>query len=106
MQNAEQQSSTLWKRILQKRNENDAFKPIDRLYIEFDKDQFKGLRFDPMADPDLDKFITDIQEGVRKFNDYLPEEVEHYASRIYDTKPLYESEEAILVRVCVISLLM
>lgn len=86
MQNAEQQSSTLWKRILQKRNENDAFKPIDRLYIEFDKDQFKGLRFDPMADPDLDKFITDIQEGVRKFNDYLPEEVEHYASRIYELR--------------------
>jgi hypothetical protein len=71
---------------LQKRNENDAFKPIDRLYVEFGKDQFKNIQVDPQAEPDLDKFITSIREGDRKFNDYPPEQIEHYASRIYELR--------------------
>lgn len=86
MQNAEQQESSIFKRILEKRQTSDVFKPMDRLYIEFNKDQFAGITFNVDEEPELAKFISEIQNGTHKFNDYPSDEIEYYASRIYELR--------------------
>ena len=59
---------------------------MDRMYIEFNKDQFNGLQFDASEEPELAKFISEIQNGIHKFDDYPHEEIEYYASRIYELR--------------------
>jgi hypothetical protein len=57
---------------------------MDRMYIEFSKDQFKGIQFNESEEPELAKFISEIQNGTHKFDDYPADEIEYYASRIYE----------------------
>jgi hypothetical protein len=86
VQNAEQQPTSIFKKILEKRVTEDVFKPMDRLYIEFNKDRFNGIHIDIDTDPELYKFIQAIQNGSHKFDDYPHEEIEYYASRIYELR--------------------
>lgn len=57
---------------------------MDRLYIEFDKDKFKGI--DASQELEVDQFIKDIQNGTHKFDDYEPLDIEYFASRIYELR--------------------
>ena len=59
---------------------------MDRMYIEFEKDRFNGIQFDHNEEPELAKFISDIQNGTHKFDDYPHEEIEYFASRIYELR--------------------
>ena len=59
---------------------------MDRMYIEFNRDQFQGIQFNKEEEPELAKFISDIQSGAHKFHDYPPEEIDYYASRIYELR--------------------
>ena len=76
----------MWKRILEKKEYKDIFKPIDRLYVEFDKDKFEGIKVNDNLETELASFINDIRSGSRKFNDYTPDEIQYFASRIYELR--------------------
>ena len=86
VQNAEQNESTIFKRILKATNREDFFKPIDRLYIEYNKDQFSNIKIDPTEEPELYQFVNDIRKGTHKFHDYPQEDIDYYASRIYELR--------------------
>ena len=73
----------MWARI-QKRNSEDIFKPIDRLYVEFNKDKFEGI--DASSEPEVDQFIKSIQSGEHKFDDYSAEDIEYFARRTYELR--------------------
>ena len=75
----------MWQRILKKRSD-DIFKPIDRLYIEMDRDKFEGIEVNSEEEPELKTFINDIQQGKSKFDDYPHEQLEYFASRIYELR--------------------
>ena len=57
---------------------------MDRLYVEFDKDKFAGI--DSSTEPEVDRFIKDIQSGEHKFDDYSAEDIEYFARRIYELR--------------------
>ena len=86
MQNEEQSNVTaFWQRIRDTQT-NDAFKPIDRLYIEYDRDQFVGLNVDVIQDPELFSFVDSIKNNTHKFDDYPKHQLEYFARRIYELR--------------------
>ena len=84
IQNQEQSKSSLWFKIRTKTD--DPFKALDRLHIEFDKDGFDGIIVDPSEEPELYQFINDIKTGIHKYGDYPEEQINYFASRIYELR--------------------
>lgn len=84
VQNQEQTRSSLWFKIRTK--QNDPFKPLDRLHIEFDKDGFEGIIVSPTDEPELYQFLEDIKTGIHKYGDYPEEQINYFASRIYELR--------------------
>jgi hypothetical protein len=74
----------LWQRIAVK--SDDPLRPIDRMYVEYARDQFKGLNIDEAVEPELTEFVKSIQSGLRKYNDYPAEQLEYFAQRIYELR--------------------
>jgi hypothetical protein len=56
------------------------------LYIEFEKDKFTGIEFDKTQEPELARFINEIQNGIHKFDDYESDLLEYFAERIYELR--------------------
>ncbi len=84
VQNQEQTRSSLWFKIRTKKD--DPFKSLDRLHIEFDKDGFEGIIVDPKEEPELYQFLEDIKTGTHKYGDYPEEQIDYFASRIYELR--------------------
>ena len=84
VQNQEQTRSSLWFKIRTKKD--DSFKPLDRLHIEFDKDGFNGIIIDANEEPELYQFLEDIKTGTHKYGDYPEEQINYFASRIYELR--------------------
>jgi hypothetical protein len=59
---------------------------MDRLYVEWDRDKFEGIAVNQEFEPELQNFINDIRNGNHKFDDYPPEQIEYFASRIYELR--------------------
>jgi hypothetical protein len=74
----------LWFKIRTK--QNDPFKSLDRLHIEFDKDGFEGIVVSPIDEPELYQFLEDIKTGIHKYGDYPEEQINYFASRIYELR--------------------
>ena len=62
-----------------------AIKPVDLLYSEYSKDQFKGIVVDPINEPELFEFIESSKEKAR-FNNYSQDSLKYYARRIYELR--------------------
>jgi hypothetical protein len=84
VQNQEQTRGSLWFKIRTKND--DSFKPLDRLHIEFDKDGFESIIVDADEEPELHKFLEDIKTGIHKYGDYPEEQINYFASRIYELR--------------------
>jgi hypothetical protein len=84
VQNQEQTRGSLWFKIRTKND--DSFKPLDRLHIEFDKDGFDSIIVDADEEPELYKFLEDIKTGIHKYGDYPEEQINYFASRIYELR--------------------
>jgi hypothetical protein len=56
------------------------------LYVEYSFDEFKGLSVDENTEPDLWLFIDDIQHNGPRFYSYTQEQLENFASRIYELR--------------------
>jgi hypothetical protein len=56
------------------------------LYVEYSFDKFQGLTVDENTESELYTFITDIQNNGPKFYSYTPEQLEYFASRIYELR--------------------
>ena len=84
VQNQEQTRGSLWFKIRTKND--DSFKPLDRLHIEFDKDGFDSIIVDADEEPELHKFLEDIKTGIHKYGDYPEEQINYFASRIYELR--------------------
>jgi hypothetical protein len=84
VQNQEQTRGSLWFKIRTKNN--DSFKPLDRLHIEFDKDGFDSIIVDANEEPELYQFLEDIKTGTHKYGDYPEEQINYFASRIYELR--------------------
>ena len=86
IQNEEQKDPrSFWQRLKNTRH-TDPFKTIDRLYIEYNKDHYADVVFDTAQEPELAKFINDINSGAKKFNDYPTEELDYFAEKIYELR--------------------
>lgn len=82
IQNQEQNENSLWKRL---REQVPAdFKPKDYLRVVFDKGQFDDIQYDPIQEPELDKFIRDIKTNTHSLGDYPQEELKKFAAKIYE----------------------
>jgi hypothetical protein len=83
VQNEEQQSPTaLWSKV----NSKSDYKPRDQLYVEYSFDEFKGLKIDKTTDPELFKFIEDVQNNGPRFYGYTLEQLEKFSSKIYELR--------------------
>lgn len=82
VQNSEQTEETLWQRLQKKK---DELKPIDRLYKEYSRDEFKDLN-GPEDEPELVEFINRTKERGPRFNNYNSEKLEYFARRIYELR--------------------
>ena len=60
-------------------------KPIDLLYREYEKDQFKNILVDPVKEPELFNFVESSKEKAR-FNNYSQDALKYYARRIYELR--------------------
>lgn len=60
-------------------------KPIDLLYNEYGKDQFKTIIVDPVQEPELYNFVESSKEKAR-FNNYSQDSLKYYARRIYELR--------------------
>jgi len=85
VQNAEQGNTTIWARI-QDRVVDPDVKTREQLYIEYSKDQFKGLEVNKDLEPELYNFVEDIKQNGARFYGYTPEQIEHFAKRIYELR--------------------
>jgi hypothetical protein len=84
VQNQEQTRGSLWFKLRTKKD--DSFKPLDRLHIEFDKDGFDGIIVNAIEEPELYQFLEDIRTGAHKYGDYPEEQINYFASRIYELR--------------------
>lgn len=84
VQNGEQSESSLWNRV--RARVSDEFKPKDFLVVVYAKGQFEDFQYDPTVDTELDKFIKDIKNGNHSFGDYTQEQLNLFASRIYELR--------------------
>ena len=82
IQNSEQNEETLWQRLQRKK---DELKPIDRLYKEYSRDEFKGLETENL-EPELFDFIEQTKERGPRFNNFDSEKLEYFARRIYELR--------------------
>jgi hypothetical protein len=82
VQNSEQNEETLWQRLQRKK---DELKPIDRLYKEYSRDEFKGLETANL-EPELFDFIEQTKARGPRFNNYNSEKLEYFARRIYELR--------------------
>jgi hypothetical protein len=86
VQNEEQLvPTTLWQRI-SKTTSADPFKPIDRLYVEYDRDKFAGIVVNKVDEPEVYEFVESIKSGSRKYNDYPQDQIDYFARRIYELR--------------------
>ena len=79
MQNQEQTTNSIWARVA-------GIKPREQLYIEYSKDQFKGLQVDKNLEPELFEFIEDIKSNGPRFYGYTEEQIKHFEERIYELR--------------------
>lgn len=56
------------------------------MIVVFDKEKFNDFQYDPTQEPDLDKFIKDIKNGTSSFGDYPQDQLNTFASRIYELR--------------------
>jgi hypothetical protein len=82
VQNSEQNEETLWQRLQRKK---DELKPIDRLYKEYSRDEFKELETANL-EPELSDFIEQTKARGPRFNNYNSEKLEYFARRIYELR--------------------
>lgn len=59
---------------------------MDRLHIEFAKDGFDGIIVNPSEEPELHRFLQDIKTATHKYGDYPEEQINYFASRIYELR--------------------
>lgn len=83
-QNSEQSESSLWNRIRDRIS--TGFRPKDYLFVAYSKGGFEDFQYDPIEDPELDKFIIDIKTGKHSFGDYPVEKLQYFASKIYELR--------------------
>lgn len=82
VQNSEQSEETLWQRLQKKK---DELKPIDRLYKEYSRDEFKEI--DPEGlETELAEFISQTKTRGPRFNNYDSDKLEYFARRIYELR--------------------
>lgn len=81
MQNAEQQSDTLWKRI----QRHDIFLARDRISREFSVDRFDGL-INIVTDEKTKQFMEDFRKDKTRISTYSDNELEHFAHYIYESR--------------------
>ena len=81
MQNAEQQSDTLWKRI----QRHDIFLARDRISREFSVDRFDGL-INIVTDEKTRQFMEDFRKDKTRISTYSDNELEHFAHYIYESR--------------------
>jgi hypothetical protein len=81
IQNAEQNTDTLWARI-----QRSGIKARDELYKLYGNKVLETLVVDPNADPELYKFIEETNAKGPKFSNYAPEKIESFVSRIYELR--------------------
>ena len=82
VQNSEQNEETLWQRLQRKK---DELKPIDRLYKEYSRDEFKELETTNL-EPELFDFIEQTKARGPRFNNFDSEKLEYFARRIYELR--------------------
>jgi hypothetical protein len=81
VQNAEQQSSTLWKRI----QRHDIFLARDRINREFSVDRFDGI-INIVTDEKTKQFMEDFRADKTRISTYTDDELEHFAHYIYESR--------------------
>lgn len=84
VQNGEQSENSLWNRV--RARVSEEFKPKDFLIVVYAKGQFEDFQYDPEVDTELDKFIKDIKNNNHSFGDYTQEQLNLFASRIYELR--------------------
>ena len=82
MQNAEQGNDTIWSRINQRPN----LKIKDELYVEYARDQFKGLNIDKDTEPELYNFVEDCKQNGARFYGYSEDKIEYFARKIHELR--------------------
>jgi hypothetical protein len=81
VQNAEQESNTLWKRI----QRNDIFLARDRITREFSIDRFDGI-INMVTDEKTKQFMEDFRSEKTRISTYTDDELEHFAYYIYESR--------------------
>jgi hypothetical protein len=81
VQNAEQKSDTLWKRI----QRNDIFLARDRITREFSVDRFDGI-INMVTDEKTKQFMEDFRKDKTRISTYTDDELEHFAYYIYESR--------------------
>jgi hypothetical protein len=82
IQNSEQGESTLWARI-QKRSTARA---TDEMYKLYGANKFADIAVDATIDPELAKFVEEIQTKGPKFSNYSNDKLESFVERIYELR--------------------
>ena len=72
----------MWSKV----NSKTDFKLKDQLYVEYSFDGFNGLTVNENTEPELYTFVNDIRNNGPRFYSYTPEQLEHFASRIYELR--------------------
>ena len=72
----------MWARI----TERPTLKLKDQLYVEYAKDQFKGIIVDEQLEPELYEFVENVKANGARFYGYPQEKLEYFASRIYELR--------------------
>ena len=81
VQNAEQKSNTLWKRI----QRHDIFLARDRITREFSIDRFDGI-INMVTDEKTKQFMEDFRAEKTRISTYTDDELEHFAYYIYESR--------------------
>lgn len=89
MQNAEQNTGSIWNRI----KRNDIFLAKDRINREFSVDRFDGI-INSVADKDTKKFMEDLRSGGTSIAAHTDEELEHFAYYIYESRKTQSNNSA------------
>lgn len=82
MQNAEQNNSTIWSRVV----ERTGARARDELYRFYSDKVFDTLEVDSTTDPELFEFVEETKTKGPKFSNYSVEKVETFVSRIYELR--------------------
>jgi hypothetical protein len=56
------------------------------LYIQYSRDQFKGIIIDKEADPELYEFVEDIKLNGPRFYGYPEDKIAYFEERIHELR--------------------